>query len=114
VLLGEDPSHRSRDTYVADVIRREVLAKHRRALILYGNRHMIRQHAVTERRGSGTFVDMLESAGDAKVFSIWSDLGTTWRELQHDVASWPIPSLATIRGTVLGRADFGFYSSFGA
>ena len=74
---------------------------------------MVRQHAVTEGLGSGTFVDLLENTTDARVFSIWSDLGVEWRKLQPDIASWPSTSLTIIRGTALGAADFAFYSSFG-
>jgi hypothetical protein len=113
VLLGEEPRHRNRDGFVADVIRREVLAKGRRALVIYGNAHVVRMHSVTEGLASGTLVDVLERAGDTRVFSIWSDVGTELPKLQSTIRDWPTPSLALVRGTVLGLADFAFYMPFG-
>ena len=47
ILLGEAPDHRDRDAFVTEVIRREVLARQRRALVIYGNSHMLRRHAVS-------------------------------------------------------------------
>ena len=41
-----------------------------------------------------------------KVFTIWTADPSA---LQPDAASWPSPSLAIIRGTVLGAADFTKY-----
>jgi hypothetical protein len=44
---------------------------------------------------------------NARVFTIWTsrDIAT----LQANVASWPVPSVAVVRGTLLGAADFTFY-----
>ncbi|MGH9373482.1 MAG: hypothetical protein ACRD15_18330 [Vicinamibacterales bacterium] len=101
-----------RDRSPADIVQREVLAKNRRALIVYGDMHFNRkapQPKPGEADGSNNLVDLLERAG-ARVFTIHTatirvDLTT----LQPEIASWPKPSLALLRGTVLGAADFTTY-----
>lgn len=133
VLLGDPPIDwdsvhsgddygtwlRLRDSFPADLIRREVLAKKRRALVIYGDMHFQRKNVLTnyDMQDPLAFglVNLLEKDG-AKVFTIWTntnanaDLDT----LQPDVASWRVPSLAIIRGTTLGAADFTFYYPFTA
>jgi hypothetical protein len=53
-----------------------------------------------------TIVSRLENKWGAKVFTIFTaDVSS----LQPDAASWPSPSLAIVRGTVLGAADFTAY-----
>jgi hypothetical protein len=60
-----------------------------------------------QESGDPTIVSLLEAAGAIKVFTIWVD--ARLEKLQADVASWRRPSIALIRGTVLGAADFTFY-----
>jgi hypothetical protein len=123
VLLGDPPidwekvktpeEHRTwiemRDTFPADLIQREVLARGRKALLTYGQMHFQRKNLVANYESEGpaeTIVSRLENKWSAKVFTIFTaDVAA----LQPDVASWPTPSLATVRGTVLGAADFTFY-----
>jgi hypothetical protein len=123
VLLGDPPiewenvktpqDHRRwiemRDTFPADLIRREVLAKGRRALLTYGQMHFQRRNISANYESEGpaeTIVSRLENKWGAKVFTIFTaDIGP----LQPDAASWPTPSLAIVRGTVLGAADFTKY-----
>jgi hypothetical protein len=100
-----------RDRYPADLIRREVLAKQRRALVVYGAMHLQRRNLLFNyeplESGWPTIVSLLESAEATKVFTIW--VNANLAKLQADVASWGKPSIAIIRGTVLGAADFTFY-----
>jgi hypothetical protein len=108
----------TRDSHPADVIRREVLAKRRRALIICGDMHFQRKNLSfnyeTSDPQARTIVNLLEDSAPAtKVFSIWTNTAADLRMLQPDVSSWPRPSLATIRGTVLGAADFTSYYRFG-
>jgi hypothetical protein len=123
VILGDPPiewenvktlaDHRKwiemRDWYPADLIQREVLAKGRRALITYGQMHFQRKNIVANYESEGpaeTIVSRLESKWGTKVFTIFTaDVAS----LQPDAASWPVPSLAIVRGTVLGAADFTSY-----
>ena len=120
VLLGDPPiewehvktqeEHRRwiemRDTFPADLIQREVLAKGRHALLTYGSMHFQRKNIAANYESEGpaeTIVSRLENKWGAKVFTIFTaDVSS----LQPDAASWPTPSLAIVRGTVLGAADF--------
>ncbi len=129
VLLGDmpytyDPAAPGRratrdDAFTADLIQREVIAKGRKALIVYGGMHLLRKTMPTPvmppgappRPESYSIVTLLEKAG-VKVFSIWTFvpiLGGDLSALQADVETWPKPSLALIKDTVLGVAPFTFY-----
>jgi len=90
----------TRDSHPADVIQREVLARGRRALVVYGDGHF---QARRERPGR-SLVGILETSG-TKVFTVTStfaDLST----FQNDVAGWPTPWLASLKGTLLGAAPY--------
>jgi hypothetical protein len=105
-----------RDTHAVDVIRREVLAKKRKALVIYGDMHFQRKsissnYDMTSPLAQG-IVSLLEGDG-VRVFSIWTTAGPALAKLQSDVASWPAPALALTRGTRLGREDFASYSRSG-
>jgi hypothetical protein len=86
-----------RDTSIASVVEKEVLAKHRKALMLMGTFHLL--------HGAGA-TGMTEMKYPNSTFVI-SELGTFGQNLP-DVsktlfASWPIPSLARVKGTSLGK-----------
>jgi hypothetical protein len=85
-----------RDSYPAGVIQREVLARGRRALVIYGDGHL---QARSERPGK-SMLAILE-AGGARVFAITSTFADM-TPFQPDTASWPAPSLALLKGTRLG------------
>ncbi len=101
-----------RDSYPAALIQVEVLAKRRRALVLYGQLHFQRQNLFSNYDmtmwQAQTIVSLLERASPTTVFTIWR---ISLADLQPDAASWRIPSLARVRGTVLGAADFSSYYS---
>jgi hypothetical protein len=113
VLLGDPPIDWStvrttddlmkwmndRDTYPADLIRREVLAKQRRALLIYGGGHF-------PRIDPGTLVSLVEKAGNTRVFTVWTDTDTDLPALQANAATWAAPSLVLLRDTLLGTAPF--------
>src|SRR5262245_7919881 len=92
------------------MIRREVLAKKRRALVIYGKMHCERKNDVANFETSDFLAGFLE-AGGARVFTIFTagrsdpDL----KGLQSDVGTWRKPSLTLLRGTRLGSLDFGAY-----
>jgi hypothetical protein len=129
VLLGEPPidwnSVRTgedhfkwiaqRETYPADLIRREVLAKQRRALLIYGDMHFQRKPVrlnfeppTADPRVPQPLLTLLESTG-IKAFTVWTSTSSDLQTLQPDIATWRAPSLVILRGTVLGAADFTFY-----
>lgn len=121
VLLGDPPidwanvrseaDHRTwieqRDSHAAGVIRREVVARNRRALVLYGQGHLQRRNLLAnyESEGlAGTVISILEKSAPTRAFSIWwAGPGKT---PPAEVTSWPVPSLAPVRGTALGALDF--------
>jgi hypothetical protein len=113
VERGEDPGKwlSIRDRHAADVVRREVLARHRRALVIYGGAHLQRRAIISnyERGEFDPLVGLLSAAGDARLFTIWTNTLVDMDVVQPQVASWPSPSLALLRGTVLGATDFAFY-----
>ena len=92
----------SRDTFAAELIKREVLAKNRRAIAFYGAGHFFRKVV------SQSLVTILEGS-QTKVFTIWTNAALELSSLQADVQTWPVPSLTLIRGTALGRAGLSSY-----
>ena len=94
-----------RDTHAVEVIQREVLAKGRQALVIYGGLHFLRNPS---QRAAGGIVVRLARAG-TKVFSIWTNTYADLDALQADVRSWPKPSLAILRGNRLGAEAFARY-----
>ena len=128
VLLGDTPytydpakpkaMARRSDSFPAELIQREVIAKKRKALIVYGEMHYLRRQPEPPppmpgqpvRPPSGTIVSLLEKAG-VKVFSVWTftGLGQELPTLQPDIATWKKPSLTLIKDTTLGTAPFTFY-----
>jgi len=98
-----------RDGHAAALIRREVLAKHRRALIIYGDGHLARRDILQNFEESPFLLTQLEHEPGQKVFSIWTDLGIDLDTIQPGVSQWPKPRLAMLRGTALGAADFASY-----
>ena len=102
-----------RDIHPAELLRREVLDKRRRALIVYGGMHLQRHnlfgnYELMDDRRVHTLVQQLEQM-QASVFTVWTNVRADLRKIQADVATWPSPSLALVRGTQLGAADFEFY-----
>jgi len=115
ILLGEAPIDRDRlrqeeppqlrgkpasdrDRFVARILEREVVQRHRRALLTFGAGHLVR------RSSSHSLVTLLEANG-VKVFNIWTNVRSL-SSIQSDVDSWPVPSLVHVAGTQLGTNDF--------
>jgi hypothetical protein len=102
-----------RDTFAADVIHREVVERGRRALVFYGPAHFPRKEVLANYDMSNwqaqTMTSLLVTAG-VTPFVILSDAGAKTAALQQDIASWPVMSLALVRGTVLGAADFTLFN----
>ena len=97
-----------RDSYPAALIQLEVLARGRRALVVYGQLHFQRLNVMSNLDMQDwrmqTIVSLLERATPTRVFTVWNaDDGLA--TVQADIASWPAPSLAILRGTTLGGAD---------
>lgn len=96
-----------RDTYPADLIRRQVLERGRRALVVYGQLHLQRRQIASNYEMSSweaqTIVSLLERDARARIFNVW----TVFDRPPAEVASWAAPRLAVLQGTTLGAMDFG-------
>lgn len=118
VLLGDPPIDWSavrsaadvkpwldRDGHAATVIRREVLARKRRGLIIYGDQHLVRKNTRLDApdEWAAGVVALLEKDGSARVFNIHTDTRLDMAAIQPDIARWPRPSLAMLRGTTIGQ-----------
>jgi hypothetical protein len=131
VLLGDPPidwdrihtqqDHRKwierREVFPASLIQVEVLARERRALLVYGlghfqPRNVISNFDMTDWREQ-TIVSLIERAGPTHVFTIWTVSPDTLDAHQPGAASWPAPAVAAIRGTTLGAVDAADYFSWG-
>lgn len=104
-----------RDAHPTSVLRREVIAKGRRALVIYGDFHLDRTPPALRigcQPGSaipcfpGSIVDQLESVAGVRAFNIRTVTGVDLRALQPDVAAWPTPSLGILRGSTLGGVRY--------
>lgn len=94
-----------RDEGIASVMEKEVLSKHRKALMLFGTFHLF--HSV-----GGSAVSIYEKDYPNLTFVI-SELGVFDTDLptlsSSRLATWPMPSLALAKGTWLGALDLGHF-----
>ena len=92
-----------RDSYGAEAVRREVLARGRRALLIFGGGHLQRRNQLSnyemEAPLAQTVVSLLERAG-VRTFIVKTPSGAQ----QEGMHGWPVPSLALVRGTAVGLA----------
>lgn len=92
-----------RAVHPADVIRREVLGRNRRALVIYGDGHF---QARTERPGR-SLAALIESSG-VTLFNVTSAFGNV-TPFQPNVASWRAPALTMLAGTAIGAAPYDVF-----
>jgi hypothetical protein len=103
---------RARDRHGAELIQREVLAKKRKALVIFGGRHLQRRNISANYEpldGAETVISLVHAAGTARIFTIWTATNPEPQSLQADLSNWPVPSLALLRGTRLGLMDFAAF-----
>jgi hypothetical protein len=101
-----------RFSHMAAVVQREVLAKGRRALVLYGDMHAQRRNERVNFERADNVAAQLERDGTAKVFNVWSNIGPNRPDVsdfQPDIRTWTAPRLALLRNTRLGAHDFADY-----
>ena len=92
-----------RDAGIASVMEKEVLAKHHKALMLFGTFHLFHMNEV---RASG--VSIYEKDYPNVTFVI-SDLVAADAEVSAAFASLPNPSLTRTKGTRLGALDLSHF-----
>ena len=100
----------NRDSNIAAVMEHEVLAKHRKALMIFGLLHLVHGGfgAVGRVEQAGypnrTFVVMAHNG-----FGNDSPLGKYDAGLERRLAGWPVPSLVTLRGTWLDDLPWPYF-----
>jgi hypothetical protein len=92
-----------RDSHPAALIQREVLARGRKALVVYGDGHF---QARSERPGR-SLVGSLETSG-VRVFTITSTYADLTK-FQPNIASWQLPALTLVKGTPLGAIPYATF-----
>ena len=96
-----------RNSHAADLIMREVVGKHQKALMFFGSIHVTRERAAYGGKEADSLTEMLEHRGQ-KVFVIWPEM--RWGEMDKSFGrfgSWPTPSIALIRDTWFGNKSMG-------
>jgi hypothetical protein len=104
----------ARNAFAADLVRKEVLAKHRRALLIYADGHLLRkgeetvpEWMVVKRKPEEPLVSQLEKTNRGAIFNIGAPTNADLTKFQSDIAQWQAPVVALLKGTVLGAAPFG-------
>jgi hypothetical protein len=98
-----------RDSYPADLIRRQVLDRGRKALVVYGQGHlqpaMIETNYDTAAWQARTLMTLITSDPQVRVFNVFTVLRDA-EAVGPLFQSWPVPSLVHLPGTSLGAQDF--------
>jgi hypothetical protein len=97
-----------RDASIASVIEKQVLAKHRKALMIFGESHLMHGQSavgIYERDGyRGVTFTVVPHVG----FANNTPLARYNDRLESRIRSWPVPSLAALPGTWLGNLDASY------
>jgi hypothetical protein len=96
VRTSDDLRKRSfgRSKHPADILIREVLAKRRRALVLYGALHLWKQNLQ-----GPNLIEHVEKDGGIKAFVVLTHPHASLEVLHVNPESWPVPSIALTRGS---------------
>ena len=86
------------DFHAVTVIREQVLARGRRAFVIYGGHHMM--------RGQG-MIRPLEERFRIRTFVIAAPTAHRMEDVEPSLRSWPIPSMTTVRDTAIAPLDAG-------
>jgi hypothetical protein len=91
-----------RDASIASVMEKEVLAKHRKALMLFGTGHLFHQPGTAVGLYEKDYPGMTLVVADHTGFGNWTPLAKYNDEFEARMASWPVPSLVLeMKGTWL-------------
>jgi hypothetical protein len=106
------PFMTQRDTNFASVVEEQVLARHRKALLVIGAAHVLRKPiswASSSSTSSPTITMLIESKYPHATYVVTphDGFGDRNAELEPRLANWPKPSVTTIRGTWLGLLNAG-------
>jgi hypothetical protein len=100
-----------RDASIASVMEHEVLARHRKALMIFGVRHLMHAGSSAVRRyerdgyPDRTFVIMAHNG-----FGRHTPLADRNDELEQRLAGSPVPSLLVLKGSWLDSLEVGYFA----
>lgn len=104
----------NRDASIASVMEKEVLSKHRKALMLFGTFHLMHGQGENAPDSVGAQAVSIYEKDFPNVTFVISDLLMFDADLlalpSSPFATWPIPSIARAKGTWLGALDLGHFS----
>jgi len=102
----------TRDQFAAALVEREVLAKHRRALLIFGSGHVSRDTAfdaygpVPDRHPN--LAELVAARHPGSIFLIWAHMaGWATRTVDPRFVTWTKPAVALLKGTWLGATNVG-------
>jgi hypothetical protein len=102
-----------RDGSIASVMEKEVLSKHRKALMLFGTFHLMHGQGEIPRGSAGAQAVSIYEKDYPNVTFVISDLGPFYNGLPavpgSRFATWLVPSLVRAKGTWLGALDLGHF-----
>jgi hypothetical protein len=104
------PEYSYRDTSISSVMENEVLSKHRKALMLFGEMHLLHgdsHNAVGsyEKNYPGVTYVILNFHG----FATSTSHADQNAAMETVMASWPVPSVVSIKGTWLADLDKSYF-----
>ena len=94
----------NRNASIASVIEKEVLSKHRKALMLFGTMHLMHGTRSAVSIYEKDYPNLTFVISDLALFDMNSPDRST-----SPFATWPIPSIARTKGTWLGALDLGYF-----
>jgi hypothetical protein len=97
-----------RDAHAAEVIRREVLKLHHRALVLYGSWHCAARNDKTNFTTADSLRALLDQSNPGSVFAVhvFGREDADPRGLAPTMTSWPQMTFALVGATTLGAVDW--------
>lgn len=106
------PFMTQRDTHFASVVEKEVLARHRKALLVIGAGHVLKRPvswAASPATPDPTIAMLVEKQFPHAMFVIipHDGFGEHNSELEPKLGGWPKPSLAVLRESWVGSVDAG-------
>jgi hypothetical protein len=102
----------NRDLGIASVMEKEVLSKHRKALMLFGTAHLFHEEGTAVGLYEKHYPRVTLVISDHTGFGNWTPLAEYNHEFEARMASWPVPSLVQeMKGTWLGDLLDMTYSS---
>jgi hypothetical protein len=100
-----------RDTHPIEIIEKEILAKNKKALVIYGDGHFYALKSLPSP-GFPRLLPPLEQRHPGSIFIVQLYAGFATKDcadkFERGIQNWPVPAVATpIKGTSIGRQLYG-------